>query len=345
MNDREPETMTRGAESRHTPPPDLDFTIAPAETGGEPDFVLPAYSGEFKSANPSRQPKPSRLKQLEARGGIVGSIATLLILGAKLAGPILKVLPFLPKLAVTLGSMLLSVWAYASLFGLPFAVGFVALMLIHEAGHAFAAWRQGIPLSAMVFIPFLGAMVVRKRSGKSVAEDAFIGIMGPAFGAASSLACLGIYLLTGSPIWLGLAQIGVILNLFNLLPTLPFDGGWIVPVFSPKLLAAGVILILFFANGSPFIWCLFALSLPRIIAHWRSKPNDPYFRVTGDVRWRYGMAYLGLVGLLAYSNVAIHGLMTPRRIGTVDLAAERRTPNASAGHSPGALTRSEGRGE
>jgi Zn-dependent protease len=177
-------------------------------------------------------------------------------------------------------------------------------------------------------------MVAHKRGGRSVVEDAYIGIMGPVFGTLAGFACAGIYLATGARFWIVLAQVNFMINLFNLLPMAPLDGGWITPVFSPKLLALGVVLLCLVAPHNPIIWLLAILSLPRIIGHWRGKPTDPYFRVTSADRWRYGIAYLGLIGILAYSNFAIHQSLRPQRLGTVDLARQHAQPAPESNTQP-----------
>jgi Zn-dependent protease len=318
----------------HAPPPDLDFHLPPLETpADQPDFYVP----EFDSPAPPAEPKPSKLKQLEARGGILGTIATAVILLLKVAAPVLKVAPFLPKLLVTGGSMLLSIWLEALVFGWAFAVGIVLLIFIHECGHAFAARQRGLAFSFMLFIPFMGAMVAHKRGGRNVVEDAYIGIMGPVFGTLAGFACLGVYAVTGGRFWIAMAHVNFMLNLFNLLPMAPLDGGWITPVFSPKLLAAGIVLLVFVAPSNPIIWVLAILSLPRIIGHWKGHPEDPYFRVTSAVRWRYAIAYLGLVGILGYTSLATDRAIRPRRLGSVDIATEHSRPGAASGEQ--ALTR------
>jgi Zn-dependent protease len=260
---------------------------------------------------------------------VLGGLATVLILLAKVGAPILKAAPFLPKLLVTGGSMLVTIWLEAMVFGWAFAVGIVLLIFVHECGHAFAARLRGIPFSFMLFIPFMGAMVAHKRGGKNVVENAFIGIMGPVFGTIGGIVCIGLFVLTGSRFWIVLASVNFFINLFNLLPTAPLDGGWIVPVFSPKLLALGVVLLFFVAPHNPIIWILGIMSLPRIIGHWRGHPEDPYFRVTSGDRWRYGIAYLGLVGILAWSNFAIDNAIRPRRLGTIDVAARHSDADAA----------------
>jgi Zn-dependent protease len=145
-----------------------------------------------------------------------------------------------------------------------------------------------------------------KRSGRDILEDAFIGIMGPVFGTIGGLACVGIYYLTKAPFWAVLAYINFSINLFNLLPMAPLDGGWIVPVFSPKLLAAGIVLLFIVAPHNPMIWFLAILSIPRVIGAWTAKPEtQPYFRVESSVRWRWAGYYLGLAAALALCNLLL----------------------------------------
>ena len=43
--------------------------------------------------------------------------------------------------------MLVSVAAYSFVFGLPFAAGFVVLLLVHELGHVIQLRREGIKAS------------------------------------------------------------------------------------------------------------------------------------------------------------------------------------------------------
>jgi len=247
----------------------------------------------------------SKLERQKAKGGIGGAIAGLVILLAKFGGlalALLSKLKFLTiglKLLVTCGSMLLSMWAYATRYGWPFGIGMVMQIFIHECGHALAAKRRGIPTSFMIFIPFMGAAVFTKRHGENLEQDAFIGIMGPVVGTAAAAILAGIGLATGSPFWLGLAQWGFFVNLFNLIPTAPLDGGWIVPLFSPKALAFGAVLMVGLGFLNPFIWVLGLLSLPRIIGGWKADPaTQPYYRVDQGVRIKYGLAYLGLAAFL-----------------------------------------------
>lgn len=257
---------------------------------------------------PPPERRPSILQRWQERGGVLGALASLALLVLKLAGPVLSALKFLSigKFLITGGSMLGSMWLQAQVFGWPFAVGIVLLIFIHECGHALAAWRCGIPVKGMVFIPFMGAAVAT-RGGRSSTEDAFIGIMGPAVGTLACLACVPLYFVTRNPFFLALASWGFWVNLFNLAPMAPLDGGWIVPLFSPKLLVLGVVLLFVIAPHNPLIWILALMSLPRIIGGWKAKPDqNPFYQATNATRIKFGVAYLGLAAFLALGHSLVH---------------------------------------
>ena len=285
-----------------TPPAALPFSPYYAQTPTAPEYA--------HSPNP-----PSLLQRWKAKGGILGGIASALLLIVKVGAPVLgllakfKFLALGAKLLLGSGSMLLSMWVWGLIYGWQFGVGIVLMIFIHECGHAFAARRRGIPTGIMVFIPLMGAFVTTGRAGKSIVEDAFIGIMGPVFGTIAGLGCLVLYAVTPghSPFWLALAQVNFFMNLFNLAPTPPLDGGWITPLFSPKLLAVGAFLLLFLARYNPLIIVLALMSLPRIISGWKAKPEDsPYYQATAADRWKFGAAYLGLAALLAVLGYSVH---------------------------------------
>ena len=110
----------------------------------EHTYPLPAPTGEPQAA-------------LEARRGARSPRSRLLL--AKFATKLKALLLLAPKLKLltTSGSMLVSIAAYSLIWGWRFAAGFVLLLLVHELGHVFQLRREGIPASAPMFIPFLGA--------------------------------------------------------------------------------------------------------------------------------------------------------------------------------------------
>jgi len=197
---------------------------------------------------------------------LLAAKAKTFLLGAKSLLILLKA----GKILTTSGSMLISIWLYALAFGWPFGVGIVVSIFIHEMGHVFVAWRQGVPVSAPIFIPFMGALIIQKRSAKTAWAEALIGIGGPLGGTIGALLFYGVYVATGNHFFLGLAYFGFLINLFNLLPVFPLDGGWIVASISPYLWLAGLVaLVALFAMGlvrNPFVIILVLMSLPTM---WR----------------------------------------------------------------------------
>ncbi len=175
-------------------------------------------------------------------------------------------------------SALVSIGAYALLWGWPFAVGFVALLLVHEMGHVLQLRREGIPASAPFFIPFLGAVVGMKRMPDDAAAEARVGLAGPVLGAVGVLAPLALWALTGDGLFQALAFVGFVLNLFNLLPVLPLDGGRAMAALSPwawvaGLVALGVLMVVWF---SPILLLVLLLGGSEVFSRvraWRAK--DP----------------------------------------------------------------------
>src|SRR3954470_11683627 len=148
-----------------------------------------------------------------------GAIAAALALIVSLAGKLKGVLLLLPKLKIltTSGSMLVSIGAYALIWGWQFAAGFVLLLFVHEMGHVIQLKREGIQASAPLFIPFLGAAVWSKSLGDNALAEARVGLAGPVLGSIGAAACIPIADATGNDFWRALAFTGFFLNLFNLL--------------------------------------------------------------------------------------------------------------------------------
>src|ERR671925_372745 len=117
---------------------------------------------------------------------------------AKFGAKIKVLLVALPKLKVltTSGSMLVSIVAYQLIFGWPFAVGFVLLLLLHELGHVIQLRREGVEASAPMFIPFLGAVISARSLGDDAAAEARVGLAGPVLGSIAALVPLAIWLAT-----------------------------------------------------------------------------------------------------------------------------------------------------
>jgi Zn-dependent protease len=196
---------------------------------------------------------------------IGAALAAIGLFIAKLGAKAKLLLVALPKLKLfsTSASMLVSIVAYQLIFGLAFSVGFVLLLLLHELGHVFQLRREGIKASAPMFIPFLGAVISAKSMGDDAGAEARVGLAGPILGSIATLVPLGIWLATGSHFWQALAFIGFFINLFNLLPILPLDGGRIAASLLPARLSISysrleplgfpILLVLLFTNVLGFI--------------------------------------------------------------------------------------------
>ncbi|HEX6204722.1 MAG TPA: site-2 protease family protein [Solirubrobacterales bacterium] len=176
----------------------------------------------------------SRLKKLGAL------LVPLVLLASKAKVLFLAVIKI--KAVTTLGTMFVSIVAYALAFGWPFAVGFVLLLFVHEMGHVIQLRREGVEASAPIFIPFLGAVIAAKSLGDDAAAEARVGLAGPILGTVGTLIPLAIWLATGSDLWQALAYVGFFINLINLLPVLPLDGGRAMAVLGPKVWIVGILI-------------------------------------------------------------------------------------------------------
>jgi Zn-dependent protease len=238
------------------------------------------------------------------------------------------------------GSMLISIVVYAfALSDVPlmesllFATGFVVLILIHELGHVAAMRYYGLSASPPIFIPFVGALIRLREQPENAKVEAIIGIAGPIAGTLGALACFALYLRLplDAPVRelvLLLSLFGFFLNLINLLPLPPLDGGRVTAALSPRIWVLGIAGLVGWLvrqvynngtwDGRPnfILILLLVLALPRIIGTLtrRGKPS-PYYAVTRRATWTIGTIYvvlgLGLYALFWYTrNQLPSGLMT-----------------------------------
>jgi Zn-dependent protease len=238
-----------------------------------------------------------RLKKLFAPVGV----GVLLFL--KFAAKLKFVLPFLK----TGGSMLFMIWVYARGSGWMFAVGFVLLIFVHECGHQLVARYYGLKVGAPVFIPFMGALIALKEAPKNAWMEAWVGFGGPLLGTVGAVACEGLYELTGNTLYRGLAYVGFFLNLFNLAPIGPLDGGRIVTALSPWLwlVGAAVMVALVVMQPNFLIILILLLSIPRLWFLFRRKTDAErrYFEVDPGRRLAMAAMYFGLIAFL-YGSMA-----------------------------------------
>jgi Zn-dependent protease len=234
-----------------------------------------------------------------------------------LAAKLKALLLILPKIKIlsTSGTMLVSIAAYALIWSWKFAIGFVLLLFIHEIGHVIQLRREGIKASAPMFIPFLGAVVMANSMGKDAAAEARVGLAGPVLGSIGTLIPLGIWLATGEEFWQALAYIGFFLNLFNLLPVLPLDGGRAMAALSPWVWWVGFagLVALAFAFPNPILILILLLGGYESYKRWKNR-NSPesqaFHAIPPRTRAIVAVVYLGLVALLAFGVYETHLVKT-----------------------------------
>lgn len=265
-------------------------------------------------------------REASKRGTIEGSrkrkgLAGLGGLGAALSALLLKFPLLAPLLKFGwLGfSALFSVVVYSLIFGWQFAVGLVALLFVHEMGHAVVMKLKGIPIGGMIFIPLLGAAVIMKQMPKNAKDEAEVGIAGPIAGAIAAMVCLTIARENPDTVWAPLAYFGFFINLFNLIPIVPFDGGRVLGAIDRRIWIIGFIGLVAFqiwswinGNHSLFLLLFVILAASQLWTR-RSVPNTPEARAYYDVpiaeRIILGLAYFGLAAVLVLGMAISHGMM------------------------------------
>ncbi len=278
-----------------------------AAAPGVPGTWAPAPT--YRPAPPTARPNRGGVDKKKAAGGAAagaGLLAKFLIAGKTLG---LFLLHF-----KTVASMLVSVAVYAVFWGWWFAAGFVLLMLIHEMGHVFVLRKQGVKATAPMFIPFLGAFVAIKGVQRSVAQEAWSALAGPGFGAAAAAFTLLLADSYHSPLLKALAYTAFLINLFNLIPMLPFDGGRVAGAVNPVLWFGGLAVAAAYLIylRSVVIVVVLIIGVPELIRRWRAHragTDSAYMSIPAEVRWRIGGAYVA-VALACMIGMAVS--FTPR---------------------------------
>jgi Zn-dependent protease len=184
-----------------------------------------------------------------------------------------------------------SVGAYSLLWGWQFAAGFVVLLFIHEMGHVIALRREGIKASAPMFVPFLGAVITARSLGDNALAEARVGLAGPILGTIGSAAVAIVGLVTHTGLLEALGYIGFFLNLFNLLPVVPLDGGRAMAAMAPWMwfLGFGALVVLDFVAPNPILLIITLVAGFELYRRWeraasrqrRRPPTTRSRRATG----------------------------------------------------------------
>ena len=258
---------------------------------------------------PYEEPRAPLLKR------IFGPLALLGVLIAKWAAKLKFLLVALKgvKFLSTSASMLVSIAAYSLIFGWTFAVGFVALLFVHEMGHYIQLRREGVQPSGMMFIPFLGAVVAARSLGGNALAEARVGLAGPILGSigAGAVAVAGV--LADSDMLQALAFTGFFLNLFNLAPVVPLDGGRAMAAMAPWMwfVGLGAVALMLFLAPNPILVLILLLGGMDVFRRWKTRReglegNRDYYKVRPVHRLAVGAVYVGLIVALVFAMDATH---------------------------------------
>jgi Zn-dependent protease len=289
-------------------------TVAPAALQPAP-ATPPAGAPGSAGEDPFGTHRHSRFQSLRKR---IGSMfAAIVALIAKFFTAIKGLLLLLPKakFLTTTGTALVSVAAYSLFFGWEFAAGFVLLLFVHEMGHVFQLRREGVPASAPMFIPGLGAVVMMKSLPDDALAEARVGLAGPILGTLGAAICLVLAEALNSDLLRALAYVAFFLNLINLIPVTPFDGGRAMAAMAPAMwfLGLGTLVALFFITGNYFLLIFLLLGFTDTRRRWRQRKTRSieqaaYYRVAPRHRLYVGAVYIALIVVLVLGMDVSHVL-------------------------------------
>lgn len=213
------------------------------------------------------------------------------------------------KFASTLVSMLFMIVIYAQMYGWAYGVGFVLLLFAHEMGHYVVARKVNINVSGPVFIPFVGAFISMKDEPENAVTEAAMAAGGPILGSLAALGSVLIYMVTDNNLFLALAYTGFMINLFNLIPIHPLDGGRIVTAISPKIWLIGIPILLYISIEffNPIIIMFLIMGCVQAFKQWRN-PDTNYYNTSIYTKIIFSFIFFGLMALLGVGIFYIHDL-------------------------------------
>jgi Zn-dependent protease len=251
---------------------------------------------------------------------IGSAIAVAVAAVAKFLAQLKGLILLLPKIKLLsfAGSALVSVAAYALFWGWSFAIGFVVLLFLHEMGHVIQLRREGMRATWPFFIPFLGALIKADLWQGDALVEARVGLAGPVLGTAASAGAWAIYGLGGGDVFLALAYVGFLLNLFNLLPVLPLDGGRAMAAMAPWMWFVGFVALIPVAIilRGPIVFLVIIFGGREVWSRWRARKSRSieqaaYYRVSPRNRVLVALVYIGLIAVLA---LGMHATYVARSI-------------------------------
>lgn len=289
------------------PPPPEFYTSGPGRVDARGDErALPApppehdLSGAYRAtspATPGQWNAPAYPSQRPGVGPVIAQTPPDTPLRA-----LRSYLIFIGSAALSVGAFWL--WTNSWVLG----VGIVALLFVHEMGHFIVIRAKGLPASLPVFIPLLGAYVTMRQAPRNVRDEAEIALAGPIAGGLAGLGCLALYQVTGEPMLITLAYLTFFINLLNLVPISPLDGGRIVGAISRWLWPLGLaaVCVAYFYNPQNWVLLLvavfgFAQTIGRFAT---TRSRDPYYKISFLARLYVTTLYFGLAGALVLGMLA-----------------------------------------
>jgi Zn-dependent protease len=286
-------------------------------------YTTDAGAEQREAAERGHVSEGKKRKGLAGLAGLGIAIATLLLKIKTVLLFLLNLewLAVLAKFGFAGITAIISVVAYSFLFGWPFAIGLVALLFLHEMGHAIVMKLKGMPVGGMIFIPMLGAAVFMNQMPKNAKDEAEVGIAGPIAGAIASSVCLLLALQAPHihSIWAPLAYFGFLMNLFNLIPIVPFDGGRVLAAIDRRVWILGFLGLAAFQiwtwiNGNFSPWLLFFVVIAGTQLWARrsmsmTSDTKAYYAVPVGERIMLSLLYFGLAAVLFFGMTISHNLI------------------------------------
>jgi len=304
----------------------VDSYPQPPSSPYQPPYGPPAQYVPAPYAPPPAVPEPSQPEAQSTVRRAAGPVAVAGVAAAKYGLPLLKLAKFGP----TAISMVVSLALMAGIFGLPYGVGLVALIAIHESGHLLFARAEGVPVGLPIFLGPFGAFIGLKQPPKDARQEAVIAIGGPLVGSLGAVAAL--LLAVAAPggsyahnLLLALAYVGFLINLFNLVPFSPLDGGRIASALSPwaNLVGLGVILLLILgpvAAGTafnPFLLLILVIGGVGTLQRFRNRTLHPeYERIPASTRMWIAAGYAVLIAITAIGMAETHSALLTAQVAT-----------------------------
>lgn len=232
-------------------------------------------------------------------------------------GLVVKLFKSVKVIKVTLAGAAFSGWSL--IYSWEFAAILIAVIVFHEYGHLRAMRRYRIPTKGMYLIPFFGGVAVGDRA-KTQWQDVYISMMGPIYGLVMTIVFYVIYLVSENHFAGLIASLSALINVFNLLPIYPLDGGRVVKalVFSGRkywgflclLIMSALCFALSVMSGLVLLSFFVVIGVVDLVASWRDfsrenkAPLQPY-GIGVSLLW-----YLGTIGvfLAVIYGIAASGL-------------------------------------